>query len=92
MQFFLLLMQYAPLITGLINVAENVSANVAKKPTGQAKLAAVTSAVVQSAPAIGALIAANPEHSNHLENYISGSVAVINSLNAWAQNDSSSGA
>ncbi len=56
----------------------------ATKPSGSAKLAAVTSAVVQAAPALGSLIQANPDRSNHLQDYISGSVAVMNSLNKWA--------
>jgi hypothetical protein len=84
MQFLALLMQYAPMIFGLIQTADTVATTMASKPTGQAKLAAVTSAVVQAAPAIGSMIAANPDHSNHLNDYVSASVSVMNSLNKWA--------
>lgn len=93
MQFLSMLLQYSPLIFGMIQTAETVAATMAKKPTGQAKLEAVTTAVVRSAPAIGALIAANSDHSNHLQDYISSSVTIMNSLNAWAkQQDAGSGA
>ena len=84
MPFLALLLQYAPMIFGFMQTAETVATTLATKPTGQAKLAAVTSAVVQAAPAIGAAIAANPDHSNHLQDYISGSVLIMNSLNTWA--------
>lgn len=84
MPFLALLLQYAPMIFGFIQTAETVGTTLATKATGQAKLAAVVSAVTTSAPAIGALVAASPDHSNHLNDYISGSVAIMNSLNAWA--------
>jgi hypothetical protein len=89
MPFLALLLQYSPMIFGLIQTAETVATTMATKPSGAAKLAAVTSAVVQSAPAIGALVQASPDHSNHLQDYISGSVAVMNSLNAWAKQQAS---
>ena len=90
MPFLALLLQYAPMIFGFMQTAETVGQTLATKPTGQAKLAAVTAAVVQSAPAIGALVAANPDHSNHLQDYISGSVTIMNSLNAWAASQQTS--
>ena len=88
MPFLALLLQYMPMIMGLIQTAETVGATLSTKATGQAKLAAVTAAVVQTAPAIGALVAANPDHSNHLQDYISGTVAVMKSLDAWAAQQS----
>lgn len=84
MPFLALLLQYAPMIFGFIQTAETVGATLSTKATGQAKLAAVVSAVTTAAPAIGAVVAASPDHSNHLNDYISGSVAIMNSLNAWA--------
>jgi len=88
MQFLLLLMQYMPLITGLVQTAETVGNAMATKATGAQKLKAVTDAVVATAPAIGALVQASPEKSNHLQDYISGTVQVMNSLNAWAAQQS----
>jgi len=80
MQFLALLSQYLPLIFGLAQVAENATANIAGK-TGPQKQAAVISGLVAAAPAIGQMIQANPDHSNHLKDYINGTVALMNSLN-----------
>jgi len=68
------------MIFGFVQIAENVTAGIAGK-TGTQKLAAVTQAVVTAAPAIGQIIQANPDHSNHLTDYINGTVALMNSLN-----------
>ncbi len=88
MPFLALLLQYAPMIMGFIQTAETVGNALSTKASGPAKLAAVTSAVVAAAPAIGAVVAASPDHSNHLQDYISGTVQIMNSLNAWAAQQS----
>lgn len=101
MPFLLALLQYAPLVFGFVSSAENFVTAIGTKATGQEKLAAVTNAVVTAAPEIGNLIAADPSHSNHLTDYINGTVALMNSLNksatgmaaaAQAQQAASSGA
>lgn len=78
---FSYLATYLPMIFGFVQIAENATAAIQGK-TGTQKLAAVTQAVVTAAPAIGQLIQADPAHSNHLNDYIEGSVALMKSLNA----------
>lgn len=81
---FALFAQYAPLIFGFVQTAETVFSAFQGK-TGPAKLAAVASAVVAASPAIGQLIQANPTNSNHLNDYINGSVELMKSMNTWAE-------
>lgn len=76
--------QYAPLIFGFISTAENAATAAGTVKAGPAKLAAVAKAVVAVAPDVAALIQANPDHSNHLNDYISASVGIVNDLNGWA--------
>lgn len=83
MEIALLILKFAPLIFSLIQSVEATAQTVAVKPTGAQKLAAVTSALAVVAKPLADAAAANPGHSAHLNDYISGTVAVIDSLNAW---------
>jgi len=88
---FLAMMKYGPMLFSFIQSAQTFVTAVGTQATGPAKLAAVTAAIVKAAPEIGALVQADPTHSNHLQDYINGSVALMKSLNASAS-DAPSGA
>lgn len=81
MAIFTLLMQYLPLVFGFVQTAETLTSAISGK-TGPQKLAAVKAAVVGAVPAVGDLIQADPSHSNHLTDYINGTVELMKSLNA----------
>lgn len=79
-----LLTQYLPLVLGAVQTVETVSNTLATKPTGQQKLSAAVGMITTAAPEIAATVAASPDHSNHLNDYVSGVVGILNALNGWS--------
>lgn len=83
------LLTYGPTIFQAIFSVENAVKKLpdSSQVSSNQKLSAAVNAVSTAVPEIAKALGSTPDHSPHLENYISAAVQLLNATSAWAETE-----